>query len=64
MTSGIPTNHNHPLVPDVIDGDMTGDDIVFVLDHLHFSHGLRTITLDKDARDYLVAAVRERSGKA
>jgi hypothetical protein len=42
----------------VLDADMTPADIVATLKRLHFISGpLTTVRLDKDVRDFLVAAV-------
>ena len=46
--------------PDALTGDMSGDDIAFVLRGIRFRNGLQTIALDKSARDYLVDAVLAR----
>jgi hypothetical protein len=43
--------------PPVLDADMTPADIADVLKRLHFTGGTLTIRLDKDVRDFLVAAV-------
>jgi hypothetical protein len=43
--------------PEVLDADMTPADIVDTLKRLHFTSGMLTIKLDKDVRDFLVAAV-------
>jgi hypothetical protein len=49
----------------VIDGDMTPRDIVTALDRLTFRRtDLQTVAIDRAARDYLVAALRDRQGKA
>jgi hypothetical protein len=48
----------------VIDGDMTADDICEVLGRLYFRRSdLQVIQVDRHARDFLVAAVRDRQGK-
>jgi len=41
----------------VLDADMTPADIADTLRRLHFTGGTLTIRLDKDVRDFLVAAV-------
>jgi hypothetical protein len=41
----------------VLDADMTPGDIADTLKRLHFTGGTLTIKLDKDVRDFLVAAV-------
>jgi hypothetical protein len=50
------------IEPPGLTGDMSGDDIAFVLRGLRFRNGLLTIALDKAARDYLVDAVLARTG--
>jgi hypothetical protein len=40
-----------------LDADMTPADIVDTLKRPHFTSGTLTIKLDKDVRDFLVAAV-------
>jgi hypothetical protein len=48
--------------PDRLTGDLTGDEIAFVLDNLKFGQGLQTVALDKAARDYLRDSVVARIG--
>jgi hypothetical protein len=48
--------------PEVLTGDMSGDDIAFVLRGIRFRNGLQTIALDKAARDYLLDSVVKRIG--
>jgi hypothetical protein len=43
--------------PSTLDADMTPGDIADTLKRLHFTGGTLTIKLDKDVRDFLVAAV-------
>jgi hypothetical protein len=43
--------------PQTLDADMTPADIADTLKRLHFTGGTLTIKLDKDVRDFLVAAV-------
>jgi hypothetical protein len=45
---------------DELVGDMTGDDIAFVLRDIRFRGGLHTIRLDKEARQFLLDAVLAR----
>jgi hypothetical protein len=47
---------------DVVDGDMTPDDIIFVLEHLPFRDrgAFVPLRLDKHARDYIIDALRRR----
>jgi hypothetical protein len=40
-----------------LDADMTPADIADTLKRLHFTGGTLTIRIDKDVRDFLVAAV-------
>jgi hypothetical protein len=49
--------------PDALTGDMSGDDIAFVLRGIRFRNGLQTIALDRAARDYLLASVLARIGE-
>ena len=44
----------------ILDADMSRSDIVAVLERLRFRNGLLTIKIDRDARDYIVRALRER----
>ena len=48
--------------PDQLTGDMSGDDIAFVLRGIRFGQGLMTIALDKQARDHLLDSVLARIG--
>jgi hypothetical protein len=48
--------------PEQIDADMTPRDIADTLARLRFRNGLLTIALDRDARNYLLDAVRLRIG--
>jgi hypothetical protein len=51
--------------PEVLDGDMTARDIADALTRLRFRNGPQVIALgDKDVRNFLVAAVLARIGKA
>ena len=45
---------------EIIDGDMTPADILGVLEELKFDYPstLRAVRLDRDIRDYIVAALR------
>jgi hypothetical protein len=45
---------------DVVDGDMTAADLIFVLEHLPFRGTLVPLRLDKHARDYIIDALRRR----
>jgi hypothetical protein len=47
---------------DFVDGDMTPDDLIFVLEHLPFRDrgALVPLRLDKHARDYILTALRLR----
>jgi hypothetical protein len=47
--------------PETLDADMTPADIADTLRRLHFTGGTLTIRLDKDVRDFLVAAVTRQS---
>jgi hypothetical protein len=59
MTSGVV--RDRPPLPDCLDGDMTAADIAAALDRLSFHKtDLRVVTIDRDARDFLVSAVRDR----
>jgi hypothetical protein len=46
----------------VLDQDMTGDDIVAILSGLHFAkgHPVHLIGIDSGVRDYLVSALRRK----
>ena len=48
--------------PDQLTGDMSGDDIAFVLRGIRFGQGLMTIALHKQARDHLLDSVLARIG--
>ena len=48
--------------PDVLSGDMSGEDIAWVLRGIRFRNGKETVAMDKAARDYLVDAVLARIG--
>jgi hypothetical protein len=48
----------------VLDGDMTPGDIINALEQLRFENGLRAVKLDGAVRDFLVAALSVRRGKA
>jgi hypothetical protein len=48
----------------VLDGDMTAGDIINALEELRFENGLRSVKLDGAVRDFLVAALSVRRGKA
>ena len=43
--------------PETLDADMTPADIADTLRRLHFTGGMMTIRLDREVRDFLVAAV-------
>ncbi len=68
MISRVPTQAE--LEDTVLDGDCTADDLIEILNHLPFAIGgngrpakrICQISLDRHARDYLVAAVRARYG--
>jgi hypothetical protein len=53
--------------PDIIDQDMTTDDIVFVLEHLNFAtrhndgRALGSLKLDRPIRDHLVACLQRKA---
>jgi hypothetical protein len=54
-----------PAQPDILDEDMSASDIVFVLENLHFGRNtLAALRLDREVRDYLVAALRRTHGPA
>ena len=44
---------------DTLEGDMSKADLIYVLESLRFRNGLLTIKLDRDARDFLVRALRK-----
>jgi hypothetical protein len=48
--------------PDALTGDMSGDDIAFVLRGIRFRNGMQVIKIDKSARDYLLDSVVARIG--
>ena len=48
--------------PDALSGDMSGEDIAFVLREIRFRNGKETIALDRAARDYIVDCVLARIG--
>ena len=39
---------------EVLDGDMTPNDLIAALERLHFRNGLLTIRLDREVRDFFV----------
>jgi hypothetical protein len=49
--------------PETLDADMTPRDIADALARLRFRNGPLLIQLDREARNYLVAAVRARIGE-
>jgi hypothetical protein len=61
-----PRDH-HAIEPDVLDEDMTPSDLVWALENLHFSNrqnALSTLRIDRQVRDYLIAALRHTHGPA
>jgi hypothetical protein len=55
------------LESDILNADMTPSDLVFALEHLHFGrnrNALGTLRIDRQVRDYLVAALRRNHGPA
>jgi hypothetical protein len=48
---------------DELDGDCTPGDMIDILRRLQFGAGFSTVQLDRDARDFLVAAIAARCGK-
>ena len=49
--------------PEVLDGDMRPADIADALARLRFYDRMQVIALDREARNYLLAAVRARIGE-
>ena len=49
--------------PETLDQDMTPRDIADALARLRFRNGMQVIALDREARNYLLAAVRARIGE-
>jgi hypothetical protein len=49
--------------PEVLDGDMSASDILGVLEELEFASpsALRAVRLDRDARDFICRALRQRA---
>jgi hypothetical protein len=56
--------HLRPSQPEQMDGDMTPGDIADILARLRFSDNFQVIKIDRPARDYLLACVAARCGKA
>jgi hypothetical protein len=51
---------SHSIEPDVLDQDMTRNDLVWALENLRFSHhpdALSTLRIDRGVRDYIVRAI-------
>jgi hypothetical protein len=55
---------DRPIELNELDGDMTASDVIEILRKLHFATGFTTIQIDRDARDFLVASIAARCGKA
>jgi hypothetical protein len=54
----------HPAAgPETLDGDMRPADIADALARLRFYDGMEVIAIDREARNYLLAAVRARIGE-
>jgi hypothetical protein len=55
-----PAAHDFSTIePKILDEDMRPSDLVFALEHLHFGrNALGTLRIDRQVRDYLVAALR------
>ena len=49
--------------PEVLDGDMRPGDIADALARLRFYDRMQVIAIDREARNYLLAAVRARIGE-
>jgi len=49
--------------PDALSGDMSGEDIAWVLRGIRFRNGKEVVAMDRAARDYLVDAVMLRCGR-
>jgi hypothetical protein len=47
---------------EIFDGDMTARDIITALERLRFRDGLLAIRLDREVRDFLVAALKNGGG--
>ena len=47
-----------------LSGDMTASDVIETLAQMRFRTGTLAVRLDKDARDFLLASVIARRGKA
>ena len=47
-----------------ISADMKISDVIETLTQMRFRNGLKTVRLDKEARDFLVVALIARHGKA
>lgn len=64
-TSAGKTQTEHPVELRELDGAMTGADFIAILQQLSFGgHPTTTIKIDADARDFLVASIATRCGKA
>ena len=49
------------VTPDELTGDMTANDLSFVLEHLTFTkHGASQLSLDREVRDYLLRKIQQR----
>jgi hypothetical protein len=53
----------HVAGPETLDADMTPRDIADALARLRFYDRMQVIALDREARNYLLAAVRARIGE-
>jgi hypothetical protein len=55
-------HEGHSIESDILDQDMTADDIVFMLENLRFSQdGLGRLRIDRGVRTYLRDALRART---
>jgi hypothetical protein len=58
---------HHSIESDVLDQDMTPSDLVWALENLRFTrdrNALSTLRIDRQVRDYLIAALRSTHGPA
>ena len=57
-------NEPQPVAgPETLDQDMTPRDVADALTRLRFYDGMEVIAIDREARNYLLAAVRARIGE-
>jgi hypothetical protein len=61
------SEEHHSREPDILDGDLTPSDLVYMLEHLNLRHGNRvlcTVRLDRDVAVFLARMLRQNSKAA